>query len=938
MNLLHLLSRPDLHAPRMPTPPAIPGAIPGFIPGIRVSLEAKLERLLRRPVIAQLASPAALCPSDDVERADRDAPSAFLAICSAVAPPARRAPVWRTNEDGACVVPIALDYADLWRGAEKEVLEAVNGTIEQNVCYLTDLQRQLMERSPREFLRLHPPPESAELITFRRELVGGVEHVVELTLAEPPRSPEHIRHIAIVPNLIPLERQLEALDRLEQSRDDGPLGPLRVLVGLAPSRALCPVGAPTDAHTPGEDGLDDYQGACAQKALSTPHFAVIKGPPGSGKTTVISTIIQRALARGERVLVVSPTHVAVDNVVEKLAPRPDAADTLERRSLPVRFAARSKRLLGVAGTYWVGPRSQRRAGTLSRRLEARLRATLPLADALYRLVDPEAAGLAPLSRAIEGVQDVLCGTPIGILSFDALKNAEPGSFDLLVVDEVSKMTLPEFLAIAIKARRWVLVGDPEQLPPYCSAEENGCTLDDVLDPALELVCSVGAVLERVRPELRGAERLVVVCAAPTRIRAAVAAHLDAVDLGGAPPLTVLAEGGAPGLVFCTADEIDAAFALATPVAGRDWTHNSDLCGSVRVLVERGVRVPRPALASGSRLVEPRLRAPALLFDNAFSVYHAQPWARRADQRLAVVGFRNGLEKYLPSEAALIALGHPAEGAKAARDARIATIAERLAVNTVSVYDWLVGMPTGSFDVSPLRELEALGRPLAGLTAAVRPFVGTLRRQYRMHASLSQVPRALFYFGEALEDGPRIGQPGTGGAARGGERVRLVPVQSPRSGGEENAAEADAIGALLTRLGENAPTDRPTNILVITPYRAQERLLSRTMDALAATGTLDRLDVEVCTLDRCQGREAEYVFLSLVRNRSSVFLDNPKRWNVALTRAKEGLFIFGDVESYLREARDARARGTPPRMSLLARALESYDRQIKQLPPLPTRSH
>ena len=95
--------------------------------------------------------------------------------------------------------------------------------------------------------------------------------------------------------------------------------------------------------------------------------------------------------------------------------------------------------------------------------------------------------------------------------------------------------------------------------------------------------------------------------------------------------------------------------------------------------------------------------------------------------------------------------------------------------------------------------------------------------------------------------------------------------------------------------------------------------------------------EVCTLDRCQGREAEYVFISLVRNRASVFLDSPKRWNVALTRAMQGLFIFGDIDNYLAEAKsrrhEASKRGYPrPLMSLLARILESYDRQIAGYPP------
>lgn len=95
-------------------------------------------------------------------------------------------------------------------------------------------------------------------------------------------------------------------------------------------------------------------------------------------------------------------------------------------------------------------------------------------------------------------------------------------------------------------------------------------------------------------------------------------------------------------------------------------------------------------------------------------------------------------------------------------------------------------------------------------------------------------------------------------------------------------------------------------------------------------TLPNIELEVCTLDRCQGREAEFVFISLVRSRATPFMDNPKRWNVALTRAKEALFLVGDLEAFLSEARsarrDLRARSGRPKMSLLARILEAYASQ------------
>ena len=443
---------------------------------------------------------------------------------------------------------------------------------------------------------------------------------------------------------------------------------------------------------------------------------------------------------------------------------------------------------------------------------------------------------------------------------------------------------------------------------------------------LELVCSVGAILENARPARRRSHRLVVVSSAPALAALAIRAHLDAVGLDDVPQVATLEEAREAGIVVCAAAQTDAAAAFLSPARGRDRTHEPAHAGSVDILVERGLCVPRPAFADGTRFVEPRLRAPVRIYDGAFAVYHAQPWTVRAGQQLRPVGSRHGVGKYLPSTEALTVLRAGGAAFIPSRAALIAAVAERFAINAVSVYDWLTGIPTEHFDTSPLRELEAVTRPLAALREDVRPFVGTLRKQYRMHSSLSRVPRGLFYFHEALDDGSPDKQPGC--------RVRLMQVAAAGDEREANDSEARSICEVLEALNaaDASRVHRP-NILVITPYRAQERRICEVIGAVQARGGLEHLDIEVCTLDRCQGREAEYVFISLVRGRATPFLDVPKRWNVALTRAMEGLFIFGDINAYLDEAdaarRDPRARTRDgrPLMSLLARMLEAYDLQI-----------
>jgi len=69
---------------------------------------------------------------------------------------------------------------------------------------------------------------------------------------------------------------------------------------------------------PDEDPLNDAQRLAVAGALATPHTFVIQGPPGTGKTTVICEIIRQLIARKQRVLLLAPQHVAVDEVLRRI--------------------------------------------------------------------------------------------------------------------------------------------------------------------------------------------------------------------------------------------------------------------------------------------------------------------------------------------------------------------------------------------------------------------------------------------------------------------------------------------------------------------------------------------------------------------------------------------------------------------------------------------
>ncbi|GGE59083.1 hypothetical protein GCM10007421_37090 [Halopseudomonas oceani] len=64
--------------------------------------------------------------------------------------------------------------------------------------------------------------------------------------------------------------------------------------------------------------LNPAQKEAVVKILSAPDLCLVQGPPGTGKTTVIAEAIVQLARRGQRVLLSSQAHTAVDNALDRL--------------------------------------------------------------------------------------------------------------------------------------------------------------------------------------------------------------------------------------------------------------------------------------------------------------------------------------------------------------------------------------------------------------------------------------------------------------------------------------------------------------------------------------------------------------------------------------------------------------------------------------------
>ncbi|SBT79122.1 regulator of nonsense transcripts 1, putative [Plasmodium malariae] len=188
---------------------------------------------------------------------------------------------------------------------------------------------------------------------------------------------------------------------------------------------------------------------------------------------------------------------------------------------------------------------------------------------------------------------------------------------------------------------------------------------------------------------------------------------------------------------------------------------------------------------------------------------------------------------------------------------------------------------------------------------ITPF--RLEVQYRMHPALSEFPSYVFYDG-CLQNGITLK-----------EReypLKNFPWPNPKcpmffyntAGLEEmsasgtsylNRSEASNMEKLVRTLLQCGL--KANQIGVITPYEGQRAyitsLLQKNLPFQHAS------DIEVASVDAFQGREKDFILLSCVRSNKKLgigFLNDPRRLNVALTRAKYGLIICGNAKVLSRQ--------------------------------------
>ncbi|BGP03615.1 hypothetical protein NBRC10513v2_007348 [Rhodotorula toruloides] len=181
----------------------------------------------------------------------------------------------------------------------------------------------------------------------------------------------------------------------------------------------------------------------------------------------------------------------------------------------------------------------------------------------------------------------------------------------------------------------------------------------------------------------------------------------------------------------------------------------------------------------------------------------------------------------------------------------------------------------------------------------------LTKNYRNHPAILKLPNQLFYGGELESCAPH----GIANSLQGWDgwmntgfpvmfhAVEGTEMREGKSPSWFNVDEVTAVKGYVNRLLNKRSGARITqsDIGIITPYASQVKKLRQAM--------YDKRELTIDSVEKLQGGERSMIIISTVRSNEKYlandarfslgFLNNEKRLNVALTRARAGLIVIGN---------------------------------------------
>lgn len=630
---------------------------------------------------------------------------------------------------------------------------------------------------------------------------------------------------------------------------------------------------------------DDYNGVDEQrnfvkKALSTPDFAILDGPPGTGKTTAIRELIIQLILDGKRVLVASSTNAAIDNVLDRIV----NIDCKKEENQDFRDALRPIRL-GIAEKASDDVKEYSMEVMINNNSSSEMDEML-------------------LKRTLIDSSNLVCGTIAKVYS-DLIfiagnedkwkrKLAILPTFDYLIMDESSKTTFQEFIVPAKLAKHWILAGDVRQLSPFTdegsvetaldlfSGSESTLNVTDTTKMAVALINESKLIIrhssrlyailvsdnvaKEIGNQLRKLDRRIT-----EGIRAVYNEPLSYSDIYGGRVLFV---GRSIFLNHRTAIPLDCYVINLMGESTNVNPENFHYEGTLDIDNDKDRRSNENKIKED---VE-NLR---------------KTWSEGIAWRLNRDYWLRNLKKQRSTFIDEIRDRIPGEFNTDEEKKRFMNQCIRVVQNVVfhSILE-LLTVKNGDKDFNSL--VQSFEPDELKLRSE------SLIYQHRMHQEISNTPAHLFY--KRLENGPKVNETGMDYYVKGFKGQHNIWIDcSGRDWNNVNETEIDEIEKHLKDFvgwAKKHPRENGEEytVIVLTFYLAQSNKMKERLDLIKkdARGTVR---IKIATVDYIQGQEADVVFLSMVRNYKVGFMDTPNRLNVAITRAKHLLVFVGNKQFF-----------------------------------------
>ena len=654
-------------------------------------------------------------------------------------------------------------------------------------------------------------------------------------------------------------------------------------------------------------GGNEKQREFVRKSVATPDFTLLEGPPGSGKTTAIMELIAQLIKDGKRVLLAASTHVAVDNVLERL----DEAGKIEELGiLPLRIGNKGR-----------------------------------VEDSVVQFQKDEMVkDNSEYEEMIIESANLVCGTSIGILQHELFKKQDGWTepiiphYDYLIIDEASKTTFQEFLVPALYAKRWVLVGDIKQLSPYMEQEDIAANLKRGISrftPSHRKACLIlfnyvynykkgcnGAklcivdkteVTNKIKKEINKRFRsfdsnksenhpnIVFLEKRPNTVKKTdfyCEVSLEDIDQGKSKAWIL----PTADLLFIKESELDEVKdyipANMLVINREDWDIESQ-----QYQMRNYYDHYNGELFYREQYKHKKEKKPNKIIHMNNEFLKEKSWATEIAWRLKRIHELRFSNKDIGWAKKHLSLLIPAVG-------RDKVIKKLEVVKDIALPSILESLQKG---VGKNRESDEATVLNSGFDDKDKdPRYECLDFQHRMHPDISSCSREQFYNSKALKDSNKLDREWS--YKRYSSRSVWINVNG-RTDKNYNYKEADRLIEELEHFVHWAkdtpkPDGKPWRVACLSFYSGQVRKIKDKLRKYTGNPRKnsrfkkDGVEILLYVVDKFQGREADIVFISMVQTFRDGFMDSPNRLNVALTRARYQRVIIGKKNYFLGSDSDA----------------------------------